>query len=179
MIVTTAGSTAVGLGRFIAGTEGRKRVRLAVGDRAPEFERCGSDGRMYRLSEFAGREAVVLAWFPKAFTRGCTAECRSLQESATELKRFRVRYFGASIDRVGTNRRFAASLGIDFPILSDPDKIAARAYGVLGPSGFPSRWTFYIGLDGRILAVDTDVASASHGLDVAAKLTELAVPLRG
>jgi peroxiredoxin Q/BCP len=178
-IVTTAGSTAIGLGRLIARTERGERVRLAVGDCAPEFELSGSDGRMYRLSEFRGREAVVLAWFPKAFTRGCAAECRSLQQYGSELERFRVRCFGANVDRVGTNRRFAASLGIDFPILSDPDKDAARAYGVLGPSGFPSRWTFYIGLDGRILAVDTEVASASHGLDVAARLTELAVPLRG
>jgi peroxiredoxin Q/BCP len=177
-IATTAGSTVVGLGRIIARSGERERVRLSPGDRAPDFELRGSDGRTYRLNELIGREAVVVAWFPKAFTTGCTAECRSLAKHGAALQRFRVRYFGASTDTVETNRRFAASIGIDFPILSDPEKVAARAYGVLGPSGFPSRWTFYIGLDGRVLAVDTAVAASSHGLDVAARLAELGVPLR-
>jgi peroxiredoxin Q/BCP len=49
----------------------------------------------------------------------------------------------------------------------------ARAYGVLGPSGYASRWTFYIGADGRILDIDTKVSAASHGSDVVAKLTDL------
>jgi peroxiredoxin Q/BCP len=60
-----------------------------------------------------------------------------------------------------------------FPILSDPTKEVARAYGVLGSSGFASRWTFYIGADGRILDIDTKVSAASHGRDIVAKLTQL------
>jgi len=79
------------------------------------------------------------------------------------------------VDTPETNRRFAASLGIDYPILSDPDRTAARAYGVIGQSGFPSRWTFYIGQDGRILEIDKHVRVTTHGTDVAARLTELAV----
>ena len=69
------------------------------------------------------------------------------------------------------NAKFAASLGLAYPILSDPTKEVARAYGVLGPSGYASRWTFYIGADGRILDIDTKVSAASHGSDVVAKLT--------
>ena len=64
-------------------------------------------------------------------------------------------------------------MGLTYPILSDPDKEVARAYGVLGPSGFASRWTFYIGADGRILDIDKKVSAASHGRDVVAKLTDL------
>jgi thioredoxin-dependent peroxiredoxin len=86
-----------------------------------------------------------------------------------------VQYFAASVDSVETNARFAASLGIDYPILSDPSKEVARAYGVLAPSGFASRWTFYIGADGRVLAIDQQVHAASHGADIAAKLIELGV----
>ena len=71
------------------------------------------------------------------------------------------------------NARFAASLGIDYPILSDSTKDVARAYGVLAPSGFASRWTFYIGADGRILDIDKKVSASSHGADVVAKLTDL------
>ena len=81
-----------------------------------------------------------------------------------------MRYFGASVDTAETNARFAASLGVKYPILSDPAKTAARAYGVLGPTGFASRWTFYIGADGRILDVDKKVSAASHGRDIVARL---------
>jgi peroxiredoxin Q/BCP len=91
------------------------------------------------------------------------------------LRRFDVQYFAASVDSVETNTRFAASLGIEYPILSDPSKGVARAYGVLAPSGFASRWTFYIGADGRVLAIDRQVHAASHGDDIAAKLIELGV----
>jgi peroxiredoxin Q/BCP len=89
------------------------------------------------------------------------------------LRHLNVSYFAASVDSAETNRRFAESLGLVFPILSDPDKEVARAYGVLGASGFASRWTFYIGADGRILDIDTKVSAASHGRDIVAKLTQL------
>ena len=82
----------------------------------------------------------------------------------------------ASVDAPETNRQFAESLGIDYPILSDPEKTAARAYGVLGRAGFACRWTFYIGMDGRILDIDKQVRASSHGADVAAKLEELGTP---
>ena len=71
------------------------------------------------------------------------------------------------------NARFAESLGLSYPILSDATKEVARAYGVLAPNGYASRWTFYIGADGRILDIDQKVSAASHGRDVVAKLTEL------
>jgi len=92
------------------------------------------------------------------------------------LRRFDVQYFAASVDTPDANARFAESLGLDFPILSDPTKAAARAYGVLSPSGLASRWTFYIGVDGRIGAVDRTVSAATHGTDVAKRLAELGIP---
>jgi len=88
------------------------------------------------------------------------------------LRRFNVEYFAASVDSPETNARFARSLGIDYPILSDPTKEVARAYGVLGASGYASRWTFYIGADGRVRAIDKNVSAASHGRDIVARLTE-------
>jgi thioredoxin-dependent peroxiredoxin len=94
------------------------------------------------------------------------------------LRRFSVQYFAASVDAPETNAKFARSLGIEYPILSDPSKATARAYGVLAPSGFASRWTFYIGVDGRVLAIDKDVRAATHGPRVAETLKELGVPER-
>jgi peroxiredoxin Q/BCP len=91
------------------------------------------------------------------------------------LKRFDVAYFAASVDAPEKNAKFAQSLGLDFPILSDPTKATARAYGVLGPVGLASRWTFYIGADGRILEIDKHVNAGSHGEDVSATLTRLGV----
>ena len=84
-----------------------------------------------------------------------------------------MQYFAASVDSVDANRTFAASLGVPYPILSDPTKEVARAYGVIGATGFASRWTFYIGADGRILDIDKNVSAASHGRDVVSKIKNL------
>ena len=86
-----------------------------------------------------------------------------------------MRYFGASIDSPETNARFARSLDLDYPILSDPAKDVARAYGVVSASGFASRWTFYIGVDGRILDIDKHVNASTHGVDVADALKRFGV----
>jgi peroxiredoxin Q/BCP len=89
-----------------------------------------------------------------------------------------VAYFAASADDPETNRKFAESLGLDYPILSDPGREVARAYGVIeGDSRHCKRHTIYIGKDGTVLYVDTSVNPRSHGEDVAARLAELGVPL--
>ena len=97
---------------------------------------------------------------------------------ATEpaLKNLDAAYFTASVDPPETNQKFAASLGVDFPILGDPSKTAARAYGVVDDrQPVARRWTFYIGTDGRILAIDKNVQCSSHAQDVAKKLRQLGV----
>src|SRR5262245_40500316 len=95
---------------------------LKVGDSAPNFELQGSDGKTHKLSDYKGKKAVVVAWFPKAFTGGCTAECKSLRASGNEIRKFDVAYFAASADDAETNKKFAESLQADYPILSDPTR---------------------------------------------------------
>lgn len=175
-VAATASAMATALVNVAVGRGGGAPVVLAPGDLAPDFDLPGSDGRRYRLSEFRDRETVVLAWFPKAFTGGCTRECRSLGASRAALGGFKVRYFGVSVDAPEVNRQFAQDLALDYPILSDRAKTVARAYGVLGSSGFASRWTFFIGPDGRVLDIDKHVHVTSHGADVAGKLTALGTP---
>ena len=86
-----------------------------------------------------------------------------------------VEYFAASTDTVETNKKFAESLDLDFAILSDPAKDSARAYGVLGVTGLPARWTFYIGVDGRILEIDKKASARTAGADVVTTLKRLGV----
>jgi peroxiredoxin Q/BCP len=88
-----------------------------------------------------------------------------------------VALFAASVDDEETNRKFADSLHLDYPILSDPGKETARAYGVLAESGeYALRHTIYIGPDGKILYVDREVRPATSGADLVARLEKLGIP---
>jgi peroxiredoxin Q/BCP len=82
------------------------------------------------------------------------------------------------VDDAKTNKEFAEHVGADYPILSDPGKEVATAYGVLGRIGMASRWTFYIAPDGKIIHIDKSVKTSTAGADVAAKLGELGVAKR-
>jgi peroxiredoxin Q/BCP len=188
--LTTAALVAIAAATLAAQTPapGGTPVELKVGDQAPDFSLQASDGKTYKLSDFKGKKAVVVAWFPKALTAGCTIECKSLAEHGDMIKKYNVEYFMASVDPLDKNIEFAKAKSVDlgtrgvvekkeadFPILSDPTKATATAYGVLGPSGFANRWTFYIGKDGKIAAVDKTIKVATSAEDMAAKLGELNV----
>jgi len=155
------------------------KVELKVGDPAPDFSLPATDGKTYKLSDFKGKQAVVVAWFPKAFTGGCTQECKSLAANGDKIRKFDVAYFMASVDPLEGdkgNKAFAKAEKADFPMLSDDNKAVATAYGVLSPRGFANRWTFYIDKDGKIAAIDKAVKPASSAEDMIAKLKELKVP---
>lgn len=148
-----------------------------VGDDAPAFSMVGSDGKTYKLSDFKGKQAVVIAWFPRAFTGGCTKECKSFKEDGAKIREYDAAYFTASNDPAEQNKKFAESLSVDYPILSDPDSSVSQAYGVYNAERKAAqRWTFYIGSNGKVLAIDKAVKTETHGADVAAKLAELGVP---
>ena len=153
-------------------------VELKVGDTAPDFTLAATDGKTYKLSDFRGKRAVVVAWFPKAFTQGCTIECKSLAANGDKIRKFDVAYFMASVDPLEGpqgNKAFAASEKADFPMLSDESKSVAASYGVLNARGFTNRWTFYIDKNGKIAAVDKAVQPATSAEDMIAKLGELKV----
>ena len=121
-------------------------AELKVGDPAPDFTLQATDGKTYKLSDFKGKQAVVVAWFPRAFTQGCTIECKSLAENGDKIRKFDVTYFMASVDPLEDNTKCEShqvKLGenmvdkkeADFPLLSDPTKATATAYGVLNERG--------------------------------------------
>ena len=150
------------------------RAEAKAGDVAPAFSLIGTDGKTYTLADFKGKQAVVVAWFPKAKTGGCTKECKSMKAFGADLKATGVAYFTASCDVPDYNKEFATELGLDYPILSDPTKEVATAYGVVHEGrAVPERWTYYIGKDGKIAFVDKTVKTETHGQDIAAKVKEL------
>ena len=159
----------------LAGGAGAQDAQLQVGDMAPDFSLQASDGKTYDLVDFRGEQAVVIAWYPRAFTRGCTIECKSLAENGHLIREYEVTYFMASVDPLEENTAFAAEQNADFPLLSDPTKVTANAYGVLNQRGMANRWTFYIGKSGRILYIDKEVRPRTSAEDMAARLGELGV----
>lgn len=84
----------------------------------------------------------------------------------------------ASTDDIETATKFAAANNADFPVLSDADASAAKAYGVYMPAGYAARWTYYIDSDGNIAFIDKSVKALSAGADTAARLEKLGVPKR-
>lgn len=167
-------AAALGLSLALAASVSAAAADLKVGDKAPGFSLQGTDGKTYTLDQFKGKQPVVIAWFPKADTPGCTLECKSLREHSAALKPLNVAYFTASVDTPEDNKKFAEKLGLDYPILSDPDKSTAEAYGVVNPTRkVAQRWTFYIDKDGVVKEVDKKISTKTAGPDVAAKLKAL------
>ncbi len=150
-----------------------------VGDKVPEFEMSGSDGKTYSAKDFIGKQAVIIAWFPRAFTGGCTKQCKSMKESGELLKKFDVAYFTASTDSVKKNAEFAQSLDLDYPILCDPTGKNAALFGVLREGrNAAARVTFVIGKNGKVLAIEDKVKTESHGEDLANLLGQLEVEVK-
>lgn len=146
------------------------------GEKAPEFKLKGTDDKEYSLKDFVGKKAVVIAWFPKADTPGCTKECQSMKDNGERIRAFDVAYFAASVDPVEDNKKFVEKFGYDFPILSDPEKKVATAYGVVDEKQPRARrWTFFIDKDGVVRSIDKNVNTTAHGEDIAKKLEELKV----
>ena len=166
---------------------------VKVGDMAPDFSLQGTDGKTHKLSDYRGKQAVVIAWFPKAFTQGCTIECKSLAENGDKIKQYDVAYFMASVDNIEDNTKFAKATSVtlqgrggastvvekkeaDFPMLADPTKEVATKYGVLmAAAPLANRWTFYIDKSGKVVAIDTKINPATSAEDMVSKLAELKI----
>jgi peroxiredoxin len=141
---------------------------VKVGDKAPGFSLNwfapkaggGYDPATVSLDQYRGKQTVVLAFFPAAFSPGCTNELKQYQASATRTSAANTVVIGVSVDSTWANRAFREQIGAEFPILSDFRREAARAYGVLNEaSGVARRATFVIDPDGVVQHVDVDRAA--------------------
>lgn len=146
---------------------------LEVGDAAPDFSLEGSDGKTYTLSQFKGKKPVILAFFPKAFTGGCTKQCQSLRDNGAQINAYDVAYFMVSFDKAEDNKRFAEMHNADYPILSDPNHTIGKKYNVETPQGYYSRHTYYIAKNGTVAKIDTKVKPDTAGEDTIKTIEEL------
>lgn len=127
-----------------------------VGHRAPDFslpwanrEGVGPIESPYQLAGDRGK-TVVVAFYPRDFTKGCTAEMRTFAEQYDSLFGPDVVLVAISTDSVETHRRFAASLGLPFRLLSDPDQRVSKQYASKDPDGYNRRSVYVVGPDGRV-----------------------------
>jgi peroxiredoxin Q/BCP len=146
--------------------------RPKAGERAPDFEARDQNGQTLALASFRGRP-VVLYFYPKDDTPGCTAEACSFRDSMSVLRDRGIVVLGVSVDSEESHAGFASKYKLNFTLLSDTKKSIVRAYGVESPFGTAKRVTYIIGPDGTIKYVFPHVSARTHGDDVLKKLEEL------
>jgi len=133
---------------------GIRLTAVKPGDRAPDFELPDQAGQPVRLQEELAKGPVVLFFYPKAMTSGCTAESCHFRDLAAEFADVGARRLGISADAVDRQAAFAEKNSLDYPLLSDTDRRAARLYGVKRPGPlWNRRTTFVIAQDGVVLDV--------------------------
>jgi thioredoxin-dependent peroxiredoxin len=134
---------------------------LSAGMEAPDFTGTAADGTRLTLSSFRGRP-VVLYFYPKANSFGCTIEARGFSEHYAEFQTAGIAVVGVSVDSVDSQKRFAERCAIPFPLVADRDQSIAKLYGVLGLIGLAKRVTFFVGADGRIAEVVSGLSPGPH-----------------
>lgn len=149
---------------------------LAEGSKAPAFKAETQDGSTVQLSDFAGK-TVVLYFYPKDSTPGCTTEACSFRDSHSALLKQGVVVLGVSPDSVKSHANFAGKNSLPFPLLADVDKKIVQAYGVWVEKSLYGRQymgversTFVIGPDGKIVKIFRKVKAATHVAEVLAAL---------
>jgi len=151
-------------------------LKLKEGDPAPDFSAETSGGGRVSLSEFRGKN-VILYFYPKDNTPGCTLEACSLRNSYAEIKEAGAVVLGVSTDAVKSHDKFVEKFKLPFVLLADVEKKIVEAYGVWGEKSFmgrkymgTNRVTFLIGPDGMIRKIWPKVKPEDHAADILAAL---------
>ena len=152
--------------------QSREHSFLKVGDKAPDFSLDGTntpDGKpfKFKLSDYAGKKNVVLAFFPAAFTGGCTAELTAYTKEHGKFDDNNTLVVAISTDFIATLNHWSKELDANFPILSDHARVITKQYGVLNePAGIANRTTFVVDMSGKIV----DVTEDRNAIDVSGAL---------
>ena len=149
------------------------------GKKAPDFTLLDQDGNSQSKNDYK-ENFVLLYFYPKDMTPGCTVEAKCFRDSLNDLKASNVQVLGVSADSVKSHKKFAEEHNLNFPLLSDPDKETIKAYGVLKEKSIfgkkymgISRESFLIGKDGHVIKHYADVKPALHAEEVLADINTL------
>jgi peroxiredoxin Q/BCP len=127
---------------------------LKPGDKAPDFTLPDTDGKPVTLSKLLQQGPVILAFYPKAFTPGCTKQNSNFRDKYAEVEQKGAQVFGVSTDSVEVQKKFKAEYKLPYPLLSDPDgKVAKQYSGTMPIVGVANRANFVIDQDGTIKAI--------------------------
>jgi thioredoxin-dependent peroxiredoxin len=148
-------------------------VELKVGDKAPDFALPSSTGETVSLKDLKGKKRVVLYFYPKDDTPGCTKEACSFRDHYEAIQDKDTVVYGVSADNLTSHGKFIQKYNLNFPLLSDPDHKVAEAYGAWGEkSNYGKKYfgmirkTFIIGMDGKLEQVFNTVKPEGHGEEI-------------
>jgi peroxiredoxin Q/BCP len=151
-------------------------LKLKVGDKAPAFSAATNGGGSVSLADFKGKP-VILYFYPKDDTPGCTKEACAFRDAYADFKKKGAVVLGVSVDPVKAHDKFVEKFKLPFPLLADVDKKIVQAYGVWGEKQFMGRKymgthrvTFLIGSDGKIKQIWPSVKPEEHAAEVLAAL---------
>ena len=134
-----------------------------AGDPAPLIQGQDQDGKTWKLAEVVGKQVVLLYFYPKDDTPGCTKEACGFRDRMADLKKDKVEVIGVSFDSSASHQKFIAKYNLNFPLLADTDGKIADAYGVkMTDRDMARRVSFLIGLDGKIVHVTDSPSADTH-----------------
>lgn len=145
---------------------GNNTELIKVGSDAPDFTLSDSEGNSFTLSSIIGEAPIVLYFYPKAGTPGCTTEACGIRDEYSKFIDSGIKVYGISVDDKESIREFIKENNLNFPLLSDVDKLVSQKYGVLNSFGLSSRVSFIIDKNGKIANIIDDVNVDTHANDV-------------
>ncbi len=151
-----------------------KGDKLIVGEKAPDFILPDANGNLYSLSDYLGKKPVVIYFYPKADTPGCTKQACGIRDEWSEFEKYGIQVLGISVDSKKALKKFEEKYNLNFPLLSDENKEICKAYGVLNMLGFANRVTFIVDKEGNIAHIIEKVNVETHAKEV----LELAMKLK-
>lgn len=151
---------------------GGRMSELKVGDPAPEFSLKAQDGKTYNLKDYKGKW-VVLYFYPKDDTPGCTKQACSFRDSQATYSKLGIQVFGVSVDDTASHDAFAKKFNLNFPLLADTDKKTSKAYGALSKFIVSDRFTFLIKPDQTIGHIWKKVNVDAHASEVMQAMEQL------
>lgn len=146
---------------------------LSEGGIAPDFTLSSNDGSIISLADYKGKKNIILYFYPKDDTPGCTKEACTFRDDIAAFRTADTEILGVSTDTVKSHQRFVDKFQLNFPLLADSEKEVAKAYGALGLTGWAKRMTFLIDKNGVIKKIVAKVKVDGHSQELQEALTGL------